>query len=58
MTIDYITSLLIKGEGSTVEFKKATSELPSNFFETECAFLNREGGIKLTKSLANKNLCQ
>lgn len=32
------------GEGVTVEFKKATNKLPSNLFETICAFLNRNGG--------------
>lgn len=28
----------------TVEFKKAKNKLPSNLFETVCAFLNRNGG--------------
>lgn len=32
------------GAGVTVEFKKATNKLPSNLFETICAFLNRNGG--------------
>jgi ATP-dependent DNA helicase RecG len=39
-----ISKLLEEGEGISVEFKKAISELPSNFFETVCAFLNRNGG--------------
>ncbi|NLU40515.1 MAG: ATP-binding protein [Bacteroidales bacterium] len=39
-----INKLLNEGEGISVEFKKAYSELPSNFFETVCAFLNRNGG--------------
>jgi ATP-dependent DNA helicase RecG len=39
-----INKLLNEGEGISVEFKKASSELPANFFETVCAFLNRNGG--------------
>jgi len=39
-----IRQLLEQGEGISVEFKKATSQLPDNFFETVCAFLNRNGG--------------
>ena len=39
-----INKILKKGEGLTVEFKKATNKLPDNLFETVCAFLNRNGG--------------
>ncbi len=39
-----ILQLLKQGEGISVEFKKATNQLPDNFFETVCAFLNRNGG--------------
>ena len=43
-----ILQLLKQGEGISVEFKKATNQLPDNFFETVCAFLNRnEGSIIL-----------
>jgi ATP-dependent DNA helicase RecG len=42
--INSIQHLLEQGEGLTVEFKKAKEELPSNLFETVCAFLNRAGG--------------
>jgi ATP-dependent DNA helicase RecG len=39
-----IPKILTQGEGLTVEFKRAKSELPSSLFETVCAFLNRYGG--------------
>jgi len=42
-----IHQLLEQGESISVEFKKATSQLPDNFFETVCAFLNRNGGTIL-----------
>ncbi len=42
-----ILQLLKQGEGISVEFKKATNQLPDNFFETVCAFLNRDGGTIL-----------
>jgi ATP-dependent DNA helicase RecG len=35
---------ITKGEGLRTEFKKAKTELPKNFFETACAFLNTDGG--------------
>ena len=47
MNPTHIQNILKKGEGLTVEFKKATSELPKNLFETVCAFLNRNGGTIL-----------
>jgi hypothetical protein len=34
MTPAHIHNILNKGEGLTVEFKKATAELPKNLFET------------------------
>jgi ATP-dependent DNA helicase RecG len=42
-----IQKILTQGEGLTVEFKLAKSELPSSLFETVCAFLNRSGGTIL-----------
>ena len=39
-----IQHLIDQGEGLTIEFKRATAQLPSNLFETVCAFLNRAGG--------------
>ncbi len=32
-------------EGLTLEFKRASNRLPSNFFDTVCAFLNMDGGL-------------
>jgi len=43
MNID-IEHILKVGEGISVEFKKSSRQLPENFFETVCAFLNRNGG--------------
>ncbi len=42
--ISSIKNLIEQGDGLTIEFKKAKEELPSNLFETVCAFLNRNGG--------------
>ncbi len=39
-----IPKILAQGEGLTIEFKWAKSELPSSLFETVCAFLIRYGG--------------
>jgi ATP-dependent DNA helicase RecG len=39
-----IHKLIEQGEGISVEFKRGKNELPSNLFETICAFLNRNGG--------------
>jgi len=39
-----IRNIITQGEGLTVEFKRATMQLPNNLFETVCAFLNRSGG--------------
>ncbi len=47
MKIDQIKKIISQGEGLTVEFKKATKQLPNNLFETVCAFLNRSGGEML-----------
>lgn len=42
-----IPQILSKGEGVSVEFRKAKNKLPESLFETICAFLNREGGVVL-----------
>jgi len=44
MDIDYIIKLIKIGEGISTEFKEFKNKLPSNLFETICAFLNRYGG--------------
>ena len=37
---------IVRGrEKRTLEYKEAWSELPSNLFESVCAFLNRDGGV-------------
>ncbi|MCK5775354.1 MAG: ATP-binding protein, partial [Bacteroidales bacterium] len=38
-----------------VEFKKAKNKLPSNLFETICAFLNKSGGEIILGVDDNKN---
>jgi len=43
----HIEHILKKGEGISVEFKRAEKEMPKSLFETICAFLNRSGGIIL-----------
>lgn len=45
MTEEIIRKYIKQGEGLKVEFKEAKNEMPSNIFETVCAFLNRGGGI-------------
>ena len=42
-----IPDILKKGEGLSVEFKRAKNKLPENLFDTVCAFLNRNGGTIL-----------
>ena len=44
MFTNKVKIILEKGEGISVEFKKATNQLPSNLFETIAAILNRNGG--------------
>ena len=44
MTATQLQPILQQGEGISVEFKTARTELNRNVFETICAFLNRLGG--------------
>ncbi|TRX35984.1 AlbA family DNA-binding domain-containing protein [Flavobacterium restrictum] len=44
MSLERVNRLLKQRENSTLEFKEAKAELPSNLFETICAMLNRSGG--------------
>jgi ATP-dependent DNA helicase RecG len=46
MTPETLQILLRRRERTTVEFKEARRDLPRSFFETVCAFLNREGAIE------------
>ena len=48
-----IPDILKKGEGLSVEFKRAKNKLPENLFDTVCAFLNRNGGTVLLGVLDN-----
>ena len=48
--------IILQGEGLTVEFKKARSKLPTNLFETVCAFLNKSGGEIILGVDDNKNI--
>ena len=54
--IDKIQDIISKGEGLRVEFKKAKNKLPSNLFETICAFLNKSGGEIILGVDDNKNI--
>jgi ATP-dependent DNA helicase RecG len=42
-----ISDILQRGEGITVEFKKAKNKVPESLFDSVCAFLNRNGGTVL-----------
>lgn len=39
--------LLREGEGTRLEYKRSEQSMPSDLFETVCAFLNKEGGTVL-----------
>lgn len=45
MTNEELKQITKHREKRTLEYKEAWSELPSNLFETVCAFLNRDGGV-------------
>jgi len=51
-----IQQLLEQGEGISVEFKKASNQLPNNLFDSVCAFLNRNGGTILLGVDDNKTI--
>ena len=51
-----IRHLIEQGEGISVEFKRASRELPESVFETVCAFLNRNGGAILLGVTDNKDV--
>jgi len=44
LNTENIRHIIKQGEGLTIEFKRAKEHLPSNLFESVCAFLNRAGG--------------
>ena len=39
-----IIDIISNGEGLTVEFKKSREKVPSDVYQSICAFLNRNGG--------------
>jgi len=47
LTHQEIKQLLIKGEGTRIEFKEAQNGVPDTLYDTVSSFLNKEGGIIL-----------
>ena len=45
MNVAHLLQVIDDGEGLHTEFKEAGSHLPTNFFDTVCAFLNTDGGM-------------
>ena len=39
-----LMNLIRQGEGLTVEFKKSTTDITKDVYDTVCSFSNREGG--------------
>ena len=39
-----LMSLIQQGEGLTVEFKKSTTDITKDVYDTVCSFSNRDGG--------------
>ena len=44
MIMKNIKKIISKGEGITVEFKTSREKVPSDVYQSICAFLNRNGG--------------
>jgi len=44
MTYEEIKNIISQGEGMNIEFKKSTTDITKDVYETVCAFSNREGG--------------
>lgn len=44
MNIQELLLLIQQGEGHTVEFKKSSTDITKDVYETVCAFSNRDGG--------------
>ena len=44
MDIEVLKDLIAKGEGHTTKFKKSTTDITKDVYETECAFSNQDGG--------------
>ena len=39
-----LLAIIEQGEGHTVEFKKSTTDITKDVYDTVCAFSNRDGG--------------
>lgn len=44
MTYQELTDIFAKGENISVEFKKSTTDITKDVYETVCSFSNRDGG--------------
>ena len=44
MNVQELTLLIHQGEGHTVEFKKSSTDITKDVYETICALSNRDGG--------------
>ena len=44
MLPEKLMSLIRQGEGLTVEFKKSTTDITKDVYDTVCSFSNRDGG--------------
>lgn len=44
MTYQELTNIFAKGENISVEFKKSTTDITKDVYETVCSFSNRDGG--------------
>lgn len=47
MNENEILNIISKGEGHTIEFKKSTTDITKDVYESICAFSNRDGGYIL-----------
>ena len=56
MRTDEIINIIKNGENIRVEFKISRNKLPSNLFESICAFLNTKGGVILLGVDDSKNI--
>ena len=45
MTYQELTDIFAKGENISVEFKKSTTDIPKDVYETVCSFSNSRSSI-------------
>lgn len=46
-----LLALIKQGESHTVEFKKSSTDITKDVYETVCSFSNRDGGHSFPKTL-------